>query len=156
MVRWLSLDKSEQNKIAARVNGLLDKWMPILNLQNWTVVVLSTEEPESDAAMHVDWVPTYRTVVLTINFGLPDTAAQLELGQLLESTVVHELVHFLQSPVADMVTTELADSGVLFTLFHRAFETQTEEIAAVLCKQQQKIEELELQLKELQHEPLLN
>jgi hypothetical protein len=89
-------------------------------------------EDGQNYAMSVTWPPDYHSASLKINTNIDHATLVFNTG--VEDMVVHELCHLVLATITDVVEHEINDEGVLYKLFDRALETQTENLAAIVLR----------------------
>lgn len=117
----------------------VDKYKPILGLENWTFLVCAVKEPDEEFALSITWVPPYRTGTIAINLATP--CPEISLDLLLEECVIHEMCHAVQAPITDLIDLEVQPDGVLGKMFSRSLELQTEHLCSIVYRLQKKLEE---------------
>jgi len=115
-----------------RLAPLLEKWIPLLQLQNWEIKFtlvdnLGTNSNKPTAAS-MDAGPYYRTI--TIGFA----RSQIDLhedGQELERLVVHELAHAFFVTINEVIITHIGHSGTIQDAIHNAEETVVDTLTSI-------------------------
>ena len=123
----------KQKEIATKVNSYLTKWMPIMHLDNWMVVLRVVDIPGSSTIADIDWSPNYKTAYMTVNAKVENADVELT-DTMLEHRIVHELCHLLTAPISDIMRRELSEEGHTYSDYMDAAESVTEHLVWIVEK----------------------
>ena len=122
-------------QVRAEVEGYLAKWVPLLGLTNWQIV-LTVEKMDWGQAAQTSWEGNYRKALLTVNLTPKDSwepERQLH-GELLEKTILHELSHLLLATLSDCVIAEFQKESVFRRQFEGREETVVDELVSIFWR----------------------
>ena len=123
----------KQKEIATKVNSYLTKWMPIMHLDNWMVVLRVVDIPGSSTIADIDWPSNYKTAYMTVNAKVENADVELT-DTMLEHRIVHELCHLLTAPISDIMRRELSEEGHTYSDYMDAAESVTEHLVWIVEK----------------------
>ena len=126
VVRGLS-----KTQLKAQAQSLLEKWQPLLGLQNWRIEVQVIKLEGS--AMRINWSPGYLKALLTVSLD-PENKELSQRSDIFEADVVHELLHLSLAPVRDFMHREFEANGTFWPLYANAQETVVDNLTTVMLR----------------------
>src|SRR3990167_10209265 len=117
------------DELKQRVQTLIDKWLPILGIQNWNLELVIDDEA---GAMYISRANHYRKATFSIHNKAP---LDIEFTEsVMERNVLHELVHLLLDSIHSFMAAEFERDGLIWRRFINAQETATDEVTSVILR----------------------
>ena len=121
-------------EILAEAQGYLDKWVPILGLQNWVIIL--RVDPEVSYAS-TSWVKHYRKVRLNIAGKRPEDAEALGWdyrGLGLERNILHELLHLSLALTYDVIREDFSEYNSTRSRYYDVQDVVVSELTAAFLR----------------------
>ena len=119
------------DEILIAIQGYINKWTPLLGLENWRIVISLLEQ--KDTAAKISWMVNYRKARLFWNSTLEEPELELR-PDIMEASVVHELVHLLLARVRDVIDNETTADSYLWKHYSAAEESVVDELTSVILR----------------------
>lgn len=129
----MALTNKQKEQYIRGVQNLINKWVPILGLQNYEIRLAPEDMPDHHMQMSVGWEPGYRRVTFTLNTD-PEWPEMNLQPDVIEHAVVHELTHILLGPLQDFAYAEFDGGGSLYRQWRLADEQATDTLARVILR----------------------